>query len=178
MRRDDSGSISSSSLQGQVAIVTGAGRGIGRAISIKLAELGADVILCGRSRRKLEEVAAEIEGLTASEGGRTGTHQARSSASIVECDVTAAASVEALAKHVEADFKRLDILINNAGISGDSGPLLKLSPSSWDDVFNTNLRGVFYCIRNLAPFMIKSGGGHIINISSLAGKNPVPNLSA
>ncbi len=162
-------------LEDQIAVVTGAGRGIGRSISLKLAELGAHVILCGRSREALDETAAEIEKLSGV-GRRTGSKSSGSTG--IECDVTNRGSVEALAKKIESGFQRLDILVNNAGIAGDAGPLLKLSAESWDDVMNTNLRGVYYCIRSLAPVMIKAGGGHIINISSLAGKNPVPNLSA
>ncbi len=171
---DDSSGVP---LKDQIAVVTGAGRGIGRAISLKLAELGAHVVLCGRSRAPLDETAAAIDKLSAGNGHRPNSQGSRAS-TVVESDVTDRASVEALAKRIESDFRRLDILVNNAGIAGDSGPLLKLSPDSWDDVLNTNLRGVYYCIRSLAPLMVKAGGGHIINISSLAGKNPVPNLSA
>ncbi len=159
-------------LQDQIAVVTGAGRGIGKSISLKLSELGAHIVLCGRSREALDETAAEITKLV----GETGSKS--SGSTVTECDVTNLGSVEALAKKIETGFQRLDILVNNAGIAGEAGPLLKLSPESWNEVFNTNLRGVYYCIRSLAPVMIKAGGGHIINISSLAGKNPVPNLSA
>jgi 3-oxoacyl-[acyl-carrier protein] reductase len=152
-------------LTGQVAVITGAGRGIGRAIAVKLAELGAHAVLCGRSRKALEETAAAI----AHSGGQS---------TVIECDVTDLHSVEALGDQVGRTFPRLDILVNNAGISGPGGPLHQLPPSDWDRVFNTNLRGVYYYIRSLAPLMIKSRSGHIINISSLAGKNPVPGLAA
>jgi 3-oxoacyl-[acyl-carrier protein] reductase len=152
-------------LDGQVAVVTGAGRGIGRAISEKLAELGAHVVLCGRSRKPLEETADSI--------AKNGTKKY----SIVGCDVTSLADVEALAKEIESSLGRVDILVNNAGI-GISGPLLQLDPKDWDEVMNTNLRGVYFCIRRLAPMMVKAQTGHIINISSLAGKNPVPNMAA
>jgi 3-oxoacyl-[acyl-carrier protein] reductase len=148
-------------LAGQVAVVTGAGRGIGKAIAIKLAELGAHTFLCGRSRPALEETAAAIR-----------------ESSIVECDVTDLSSVEALARQVERAFHRVDILVNNAGIAGPGGPLHQLAPADWEEIFNTNLRGVYYCIRSLAPLMIKGRSGHIINISSLAGKNPLPKGAA
>jgi NAD(P)-dependent dehydrogenase (short-subunit alcohol dehydrogenase family) len=157
-----------SPLAGQIAVVTGAGRGIGQAISLRLAELGAHLLLCGRSRPALEETSAKIKKMQSSVPG----------CEVVECDVTSLASVEALGKEIEKRFRRLDILVNNAGIGGASGPLHQLTPENWDDVLNTNLRGVYYCIRSLAPLMIKARTGHIINISSLAGKNPVPNLSA
>jgi 3-oxoacyl-[acyl-carrier protein] reductase len=156
------------SLEGQVAVVTGAGRGIGRAIALKLAELGARTVLCGRNREALEQTSAAIENSSHNSG----------KASIVECDVTDLRSVESLAERVDRTFHRLDILVNNAGIGGAGGPLHQLAPDNWDRVLNTNLRGVFYCIRSLAPMMIKARAGHIINISSLAGKNALPNGAA
>ncbi|MGB8011970.1 MAG: SDR family oxidoreductase [Terriglobales bacterium] len=152
-------------LDRQVAVVTGAGRGIGRAIALQLAALGAHTVLCGRSREALEETAVAIKEA----GGKT---------SAIRCDVTDLGAVEALAKQVESAFGHVDILVNNAGIAGEGGPLHQLAPDDWDLVINTNLRGVYYCIRSFAPMMIKARSGHIINISSLAGKNPVPNLAA
>jgi NAD(P)-dependent dehydrogenase (short-subunit alcohol dehydrogenase family) len=153
------------SLTGQVAVITGAGGGIGAAIARKLAEMGAVAVLCGRTRAPLESTAAAI----ARTGGR---------AEIAECDVMERSSIEKLAAHVERSFERLDILVNNAGIGGFGGPLHQMAPESWDKVLNTNLRGVYYCIRSLAPLMIGKRGGHIVNISSLAGKNPLPNGAA
>jgi 3-oxoacyl-[acyl-carrier protein] reductase len=152
-------------LAGQVAVVTGAGRGIGKAIAMNLAELGARTVLCGRSREALEQTSNIIQN----SGGQT---------SVIECDVTDLHSVESLADRVERTFQRLDILVNNAGIGGAGGPLHQLTPDNWDRVLNTNLRGVYYCIRSLAPLMIKARAGHIINISSLAGKNALPNGAA
>jgi 3-oxoacyl-[acyl-carrier protein] reductase len=168
-------SSSNSPLHGQVAIVTGAGRGIGRAIAMTLADLGANIILCGRSRETLGQAAAAI-GKGNDRHLEAGTVPGKTS--VVECDVTDVRSVETLARHVESTFNRLDILVNNAGIGGPLGPLHLLKPDDWDLIMNTNLRGVYYCIRSLAPLMIKAGSGHIINISSLAGKNPVPNGAA
>ena len=149
-------------LAGQVAVVTGAGRGIGAAIASRLGHLGAHVVLCARTRRSLETVSSGI----ASAGGQS---------SVMECDVTDLKSVEAAAKSVEQKFGRVDILVNNAGVGTFSTPLHEVPPGDWERVMNTNLRGVYYCIRNFAPHMIRSGGGHIINISSLAGKNALPN---
>jgi len=166
-------SLANSPLSDQVAVITGAGRGIGRAIALKLAALGAHTVLCGRSRDALAETAAAI----AKSSSASGKDDAAQS-TIIECDITALRSVEALAEQVERKFQRLDILVNNAGISGPSGPLHQLPPADWDAVFNTNLRGVYYCIRSFAPLMIKARNGHIINISSLAGKNPLPNQAA
>jgi 3-oxoacyl-[acyl-carrier protein] reductase len=160
-------------LAGQVAIITGAGGGIGRAIALKLAELGAHVVLCGRSRTTLERTAAAIMAIA---GGASGRSSARSS--VIECNVTDLQSVEGLAEQVERSFDRLDVLVNSAGIRDTGVPLHELAPEDWERVMNTNLRGVYYCIRSLAPLMIKASAGHIINISSLAGKNALPNGAA
>lgn len=158
-------SASQPALAGQVAVITGAGRGIGAAIAATLASLGARVVLCGRTREALEATSAAIHN----QGGQT---------AVLECDVTDLRSVEALAERVERTFGRVDILVNNAGIGAAGGPLHQLSPDAWDSVLNTNLRGVFYCIRSFAPLMIRARNGHIINISSLAGKNALPNGAA
>jgi len=152
-------------LNEQVAVVTGAGRGIGAAIACKLAALGAMVILCGRQRDPLESTAGEIRR----DGGQ---------AEVLQCDVTDLSSVEAAAQHINKTHGRADILVNNAGIGGFGGPLHEMPPDSWDAVLNTNLRGVYYCIRSFAPMMVRAKDGHIINISSLAGKNPLPNGAA
>jgi 3-oxoacyl-[acyl-carrier protein] reductase len=149
-------------LQGKVAVVTGGGRGIGAAIAARLAAMGAQTIICGRRARTLEAAAASI----AASGGRCLP---------LPCDVTRWADVEALARAITDRFQGLDILVNNAGIAGPGGPLHEADPAAWDLVFNTNLRGVFYCIRAFAPLMISRGGGDIVNISSIAGKNPLPN---
>ena len=151
-------------LAGKTAVVTGASRGIGAAIAGDLAAAGCQVVLCGRNREALQKATAVI-------------HSAHPEAQCeaAGCDVTQLASVEAVAARVESTFGRLDILVNNAGIGAFSTPLHQLTPEAWDAVMNTNLRGVFYCIRSFVPLMIRSGGGHIVNISSLAGKNALPN---
>ena len=152
-------------LAGQVAVITGAGRGIGAAIARKLAELGAVAVLCGRSRSTLEATAQSIQ-------------KAGAQAEIAACDVTDLASVETTASHVERTLGRVDVLVNNAGVGGFGGPLHTLDPDSWDRVLNTNLRGVYYCIRCFAPIMIRARSGYIVNISSIAGKNALPNGAA
>ena len=86
--------------------------------------------------------------------------------------------MESLAALVEREFGRIDILVNNAGIGSFSGPLHEMTPEQWEKLLNTNLRGVFYCVRSFVPMMIRAGGGHIVNISSLAGKNALPNGAA
>jgi len=152
-------------LSGQVAVVTGAGRGIGAAIAQELANLGVTVVLSGRTEKTLRETAARI----AADGGKAETFA---------CDVCDLGSVESLAATVEEKFRRVDVLVNNAGIGSFTSPLHELTPQDWEKVLNTNLRGVFYSIRAFAPAMIRAKSGHIINISSLAGKNALPNGAA
>jgi NAD(P)-dependent dehydrogenase (short-subunit alcohol dehydrogenase family) len=152
-------------LTNQVAVITGAGQGIGAAIATKLAAMGATVVLCGRTLQTLQATATAIS--------ETAEH-----AEVVECDVTDLPSVEALAAQVRTRFKRTDILVNNAGVGTFGGPLHQMPTDAWDNVLNTNLRGVYYCIRSFADMMISAGQGHIINISSLAGKNALPNGAA
>src|SRR6202795_2184242 len=152
-------------LAGQVAIITGAGRGIGAAIARELSKLGATAVVCGRTRAALESTAKSI----AQAGGK---------AEAIVCDVTSLESVEAAAKQVENSFGRADILVNNAGIGGFGGPLHQLPPEAWDQTLNTNLRGVYYAIRAFAPMMIRARSGQIVNISSIAGKNALPNGAA
>ena len=152
-------------LKDQVAVVTGAGRGIGAAIASKLAGMGAITVLCGRTRSTLESTAKAVSQA----GGR---------AIALECDVTRLDSVEKAAAEVARIQGRLDILVNNAGVGGFGGPLHEMPSQSWDEVLNTNLRGVYYCIRAFAPALIRARAGHIVNISSLAGKNALPNGAA
>jgi 3-oxoacyl-[acyl-carrier protein] reductase len=152
-------------ISGQLAVVTGAGRGIGAAIARNLASLGATVVLCGRNMEPLQATASEI---TANGGN----------AKVMQCDVSNLESVQAVATFVEKTFKRIDILVNNAGVGSFSASLYQMTPEEWEKVLNTNLRGVFYCVRAFAPMMIRAKAGHIVNISSLAGKNALPNGAA
>jgi 3-oxoacyl-[acyl-carrier protein] reductase len=149
-------------LRGQVAVVTGGGRGIGAAIAQKLASFGADIVVCGRTMGPLEATAASIG----------------SQAKAKQCDVSNLESVQGVTAFVEKQFGRLDILVNNAGVGAFAAPLHELTPEEWEKVLNTNLRGVYYCIRSFAPMMIGAKTGHIVNISSLAGKNALPNGAA
>jgi 3-oxoacyl-[acyl-carrier protein] reductase len=152
-------------LAGQVAIVTGAGRGIGAAIARKLAKLGATAVLCGRTKSTLDSTAQSI--LDA--GGKT---------EVIPCDVTVLHQLEYAATRVDSTFGRCDILVNNAGVAGVNDALHNLPPDDWDRILNTNLRGVYFAIKAFAPLMIRNYHGHIINISSLAGKNALPNGAA
>ena len=152
-------------LAGQVAVVTGAGRGIGAAIARKLAKLGASVVLCGRTQSTLDSTAKAV----LADGGR---------AEVIPCDVTVLHQLEHAAARVDSTFGRLDILVNNAGIGGFNHPLHNLPPAEWDRILNTNLRGVYFAIHAFVALMIRARSGHIINVSSLAGKNALPNGAA
>jgi len=152
-------------LSGQVAVITGAGRGIGAAIASKLASLGATAVLCGRTQSTLDATAR----LILDAGGK---------AEVIPCDVTVLHQLEYAAARVDSTFGRMDILVNNAGVGGFRDPLHQLAPDAWDRILNTNLRGVYFAIRAFAPLMIRARAGHIINISSLAGKNALPNGAA
>ena len=143
-------------LTGKVALVTGASRGIGRAIALKLAAEGAAVVINYHgSMEKAKEVKAEIE----SDGGI---------AEIMQCNVADYQATEAMIRKVTDDFGRLDILVNNAGITRD-GPLMKMSEEDYDTVLDTNLKGTFHCIRFAARQMLRQRGGRIINLSSVSG---------
>jgi len=144
-------------LEGKAAVVTGASRGLGRAIALAFAREGADVLVNFASREgQAKEVAAAIERL----GRRAILHQA---------DVSDAAQVRAMARAAVAGFGRVDILVNNAGITLVKGPL-ETSETDWDRVLAVNLKGVFLCSPAVAEGMIAQGGGRIINIASTAGQ--------
>lgn len=152
-------------LESQVAVVTGAARGAGKAIARRLASLGAHVLLVARSADQLSRVREEIAGA----GG---------AASVFPCDLMNATAVAELGKSVAEKYQRCDILVNNAAIGMDGKYLHEVTPDEWDLIFNTNLRGPYLMIRSLAPLMIAARSGHIINISSLAGRNPLPKGAA
>jgi NAD(P)-dependent dehydrogenase (short-subunit alcohol dehydrogenase family) len=140
-----------------VALVTGGSRGIGRAIAVRLASLGAAVAICGRDSGALKEASAELAGL----GGRVFSQVA---------DVTRREEVEDLVTKTEAALGPVSILVNNAGV-GVFGPTHEKSEEDWDRVIDTNLKSVFLVSKAVAPSMIRQKAGDIINISSLAGVN-------
>ncbi len=148
--------------EGKVAIVTGGGRGIGRAVALKLASSGASVVLAARTSEQVNAVAKEVGALNAQ-------------ALAVPTDVTIEAQVRSLASRTMERFGRVDILVNNTGGGGPyRGPLLEMSVQDWDDVFALNCRSAFLCSREFAPHMIQVGGGVIVNVGSETGRRPTP----
>ena len=152
-------------LESHVAVVTGAARGSGAAIAHRLASMGAHVLLVARSIDALNEVREHIL-------------QAGGAATVFACDLTNASAVAELGQAIAQKHKRCDILVNNAGIGMDGKLLHEVTPEEWDLIFDTNLRGPYLMIRGFAPLMIAARSGHIINISSLAGRNPLPKGAA
>jgi 3-oxoacyl-[acyl-carrier protein] reductase len=143
-------------LRNQVAIVTGASRGIGKAIALELSKLGANVIVnYASSSHAAEEVVDTIT-------------KAGGSAIALQADVSKADEVERLLDSVLAKFNRVDILVNNAGITRDT-LLLRMKPEDWQAVIDLNLTGVFLCTRAASKVMLKQRSGRIINITSVAG---------
>jgi NAD(P)-dependent dehydrogenase (short-subunit alcohol dehydrogenase family) len=151
-------------LAGRVAIVTGGGRGLGRAFALALAEAGADVALAARSIGDIERVATEVEEL-----GRR--------ALAAPTDVTDAAAVERLVERVLSELGDLDILVNNSGIT-HSAPLLETSPEEWDRVVATNLRGCFLCMRAAGRHFADRRAGKVINVASNFAFMGVPNFAS
>ncbi len=143
-------------LDGKVAVVTGASKGIGKAIASAFAAAGAKVVLAARTRETLEQVAADLR-------------ESGAEAMAVPTDVTDAAAVQRLIEKTLEIYERVDILVNNAGV-GYFGPVIDFAPDDWDAVLNSNLKAVYLCAKSVLPQMFSQGGGQIINVLSIAAK--------
>ena len=145
-------------LEGKTALVTGASRGIGKAIALRLAEEGATIAInFAGNVAAAEEVKAAIEA----DGGK---------AILVQADVSDSAAVDAMVKTVVDNFGGIDILVNNAGITRD-GLLMRMKEEDWDAVLNTNLKSIFLCTKAVSKLMMKKRSGRIVNMSSVVGVN-------
>lgn len=146
-------------LKDKVAIVTGAGRGIGEAIAVAFAEEGARVVCSARTKEEIDRVARKVDGLA------------------IECDVAEEADTRNLIRQTLEAYGQIDILVNNAGAVARL-PVHELPVEDWDHVINVTLRGTFLCTKFALPSMLERKSGCVINISSGAGKGGVPNRSA
>jgi NAD(P)-dependent dehydrogenase (short-subunit alcohol dehydrogenase family) len=146
---------------GQVAVVTGAAQGLGRALAAGFIDRGVSVVLADTATERLQAAAEEF---TAS-GGRV---------LAVTTDVSDAAAVEALALRTMDHFGRVDLIVNNAGIGGGGGPLWRSDPEEWQRVLGVNLLGAVHGIRAFVPHLVSAGAGHVVNIASLAGLTAMP----
>ncbi len=149
------------SLDGKIALITGASRGIGEAIASTLAEYGAHVILTSRKQESLDKVAGKIKD----SGGR---------ATPIACHVGKLDQIESLFNEIRERFGRLDILINNAATNPYFGDMLGADEGIWDKTNEVNLKGPFFMIQHAAKLMIETGGGSIVNVASINGIRPAP----
>lgn len=144
-------------LEGKVAIVTGGGYGIGKAIAIAFAREGADVVLAARSVSKMEETAAQIRGISRK-------------ALVCLTDVAVYEQIKQMVEAAVKEFGRVDILVNNSGIDGPTSPVVDLDPEQWREVLEVNLTGAFLCSKEVLKHMIPRKSGNIVNIGSIAGR--------
>ncbi|MFQ5763036.1 MAG: SDR family NAD(P)-dependent oxidoreductase [Candidatus Bathyarchaeia archaeon] len=147
----------SKSLQGQVAIVTGAAQGIGKAIALKLAAEGASVAVVDLNEKTMQTTVEDVKALGVDAIG-------------VKVDVSNSGQVDAMVKQVLAKFSKIDILVNNAGVTGRIASIQDLAESEWDKVIDVDLKGTWLCSRAVIPHMLQRRSGNMVNIASIAGK--------
>jgi 3-oxoacyl-[acyl-carrier protein] reductase len=149
-------------IKGKVAMVTGAGGGVGKAISKRLASEGCKVVLLGRDKNKLQKAASEV-------GDKKNTMT-------VITDINKEAEVLSAVEQTIKAFDRIDILVNNAGIINDPLPFHNMTEDQWNDLVETNLFGTFRMTKAVIPVMMKNGGGSIVNVSSVLGIRAIPKV--
>ncbi len=152
-------------LEGKVALITGAGRGIGRAVALTYAREGARLALCSRTKKELLAADEAVRDLGAASLSET-------------CDVSQAREVERFVERAIGTFGRIDVLVNNAGVGHRAAPLLELSPDEWEGVLATNLRGPWLLARAVIPHMLRQRRGSVINVSSWLGRDALTGYGA
>ena len=152
-------------LKGKVALITGGGRGIGKAVALAYAKEGARLAICARTGSEIEQAAAEIRRLKAECEGWP-------------CDVSLEGPVKELVARAQKKFGRIDVLVNNAGVMTRPGPMTELDVKKWDYTISVNLRGPFLVTQAVLPIMIRQNGGSIINVSSMIGRTGYANFIA
>lgn len=156
--------LQTNNLEGKIAIVTGASKGIGKAIATALTDVGVKVVLAARTQNTVEQAAADLR-------------KSGADATAIPTDVTDADAVQNLIQRTLKTYQSIDILINNAG-NGIFGPVADFDPNDWDSVINSNLKGVYLCAKYALPHLLAQGGGQIINVLSIAAKVAFPASSA
>jgi 3-oxoacyl-[acyl-carrier protein] reductase len=141
-------------LEGQVALVTGGGRGIGRNVAVELAKAGMKVAVAARSTHEIQETAVQVRGVA------------------IQCDVSDRESVERMVGRAEEELGPIDLLVSNAGVSVEEGDAWTLEPDEWWRVFEVNVLGVYLCCRAVIPGMLERGSGRIVNVASGAAYLP------
>lgn len=149
-------------LKDKVAVVTGGGWGIGRAIALAYAQEGAKLVLASRSVENLKETHAAVTKLG-------------SEVLVVPTDIRQAESIAALVKQAVEQFGHVDVLVNNSGIGGPSAPLWEIAPADWEETFAVNVTGTYLCCRAFLPHMLQRRSGSVIVIASITGKRPLLN---
>ncbi|MEX0804272.1 MAG: SDR family oxidoreductase [Candidatus Binatia bacterium] len=152
-------------LKDKVALITGGGRGIGKAIALAYARQGAKLAICARTEAEIEETVREIQGLKAPAKGWT-------------CDVSLEESVKNFVGNVVKEFGRVDVLVNNAGVMTRPVPITELEIKKWDYTIAVNLRGPFLVTQSVLPIMMKQKSGSIVNVSSMVGRGAYANFIA
>lgn len=147
-------------MEGAVAVVVGSGTGIGREIALRMGTEGADVVLAGRSRADMDDVADRLRA----QGRR---------ALVLPLDLRDPGSVTAAADRAREEFGRVDALVANSGVAGPTKPLTEVDRDEWDDTFAVNVTGVFLCCRAFLPAMLEAGSGSVVVIGSMTGKRPL-----
>jgi 3-hydroxy acid dehydrogenase/malonic semialdehyde reductase len=152
------------SLRGKIVFITGASSGIGRATAIAFAEQGARLLLCARRMDRLTELARELSALTADPDVFT-----------FRLDVRDPLAVTETLANLPEEWQAVEVLVNNAGLSRGLSPLYENDPNDWDEMIDTNVKGLLYVTRHIVPGMIERGSGHVISMGSTAGKETYAN---